>query len=495
MPLLLIASIACVCGLLLVCFIRYFSLKKKYAFLREDSGPDMKMPLPEPDFEGFVRRFSRMIQIPTVSWTDLGKRDLSQFTRFQDELSDMYPRVHQAMSREVCSEFGLIYHWRAKDSQKKPVLFLAHYDVVPAEEKGDEVWDHPPFSGLVEDGILWGRGTLDIKCQLAFQMEAAETLLEQGWTPDRDIYFAFGGDEEISGLEGAGSMAALFKKRGLEFEFIFDEGGIIARDQLAFLKGRPAALIGLAEKGFVTFQIKATGESGHSSMPDLEGTAIGRLASGIVRLEKERFPRRLDPVMANMLERFVPYVSPGLGLVFANLWLTRPLVLYIFSKNKATDSLIRTSKAVTVCRAGEQENVLPSEASCLVNHRIQPGDSIEGVRALDKRILNDPGLEVSPAGTWLANEPLPAPDVSGRGFRLVQKVLAHTHSDVIAVPFLVNGSTDTKHYRDLTDQILRFTPLVLTPEDVASIHGINEKVSLSNLEKGLEFYIRLFCHL
>jgi len=495
MPLLLIASITCAGGLFLVCFIRYFFLKQKYTLPREDSVQDMKMPLPAPDFKGFVRRFSRMIQIPTVSWTDLSKRDISQFIRFQEELVDMYPRVHQIMTREVCSEFGLIYHWKGRDPKKKPVLFLAHYDVVPAEEKGGEAWGRPPFSGLVEAGILWGRGTLDIKCQLAFQMETAETLLEQDWTPDRDIYFAFGGDEEISGMEGAGNMAALFKKRGLEFEFIMDEGGIIARDQLAFLKGRPAALIGLAEKGFVTFQIKATGESGHSSMPALEGTAISRLAKGIVRLEKKPFPRRLDPVMANMLERFVPYVSLGLGLVFANLWLTRPLVLSIFSKNKSTDSLIRTTRAVTVCRAGEQENILPSEASCLVNHRILPGDSIDGVRAYAQKALNDPGLEVFLAGTWLANDPLPAADVGGRAFGLVQNILAHTHSDVIAVPFLVNGSTDTKHYRDLTDQILRFTPLVLTPADVASIHGINEKVSLANLEKGLEFYIRLFCHL
>ncbi len=493
MSLFLIVSITCACGLLLVCFIRYFSLKRKYTLLRKDSGTDT--PMPEPDFEGFVRRFSRMIQIPTVSWTDLSKRDLSEFTRFQEELVEMYPRVHRAMTREVCGEFGLIYHLKGRDPKKKPVLFLAHYDVVPAEDKGNEAWARPPFSGLVEDGILWGRGTLDIKCQLAFQMETAETLLEQGWIPDRDVYFAFGGDEEISGMEGAGNMAALFKARGLEFEFVLDEGGIIARDQLAFLKGRPAALIGLAEKGFVTFQIKATGESGHSSMPDLGGTAIGRLARGIVRLEKERFPRRLDPVMANMLERFVPHVSVGLGLVFANLWLTRPLVLQIFSRNKATDSLIRTSRAVTVCRAGEQENVLPSEASCLVNHRILPGDHIDGVRAYDQKILNDPGLEVSPAGTWLANDPLPAADAGGRAFSLVEKILACTHSDVIAVPFLVNGSTDSKHYRDLTDQILRFTPLVLTPADVASIHSVNEKVSLANLDKGLSFYIRLFCHL
>ncbi|WDP90378.1 MAG: M20/M25/M40 family metallo-hydrolase [Desulfobacter sp.] len=480
-------------GLVLVSFVRYFSIKQKYILSLGDSREEMDLPVA--DFAGFVRRLSGMIRIPTISWTDRRRRDLSQFKRFREELETMYPLVHKQMDREVIGDFGLVFHWKGKNSGKKPVLFLAHYDVVPAQEEGNEKWTHPPFSGLVEDGILWGRGALDIKCQLAFQMEAAETLLAEGRVPDRDIWFAFGGDEEISGMEGAGKIAALFRERNLAFDFVLDEGGIIARDQLAFLKGTPAALIGQAEKGFVTFKVTAPGESGHSSMPPLEGTAVGRLARGIVRLEKRPFPKRLDPVLANMLERFVPHVPMGLGLVFANLWLTRPLILHIFSKNRTTDSLVCTTRAATVCRAGEQENVLPGEAACLVNHRILPGDSIARVREYHRRTLKDDGLEVAQAGDWMANEPLAAAQAGGRAFELIETILAHTHPDAVAVPFLVNGSTDSKHYRGLTENILRFTPLVLTPEDVSTIHGVNERVSLENLEKGLAFYIRLFCHL
>ncbi|WDP84427.1 MAG: M20/M25/M40 family metallo-hydrolase [Desulfobacter sp.] len=230
-------------------------------------------------------------------------------------------------------------------------------------------------------------------------------------------------------------------------------------------------------------------------MPAKEGTAIGRLAQGIARLEKNLFPTGLDPVLSQMLKRFVPHVSTGLGLVFSNLWLTRPLILYIFSKNKVTDSLIRTTQAVTVFRAGEQENVLPSQATCLVNHRIMPGDSIEQIRTRHRKTLADPGLVIGDAGHWPPNEPIPSGPVDGSGFKLIQKVLAHTHPGVVAVPFLVNGSTDSKYYHDLTDQVLRFTPLVLTPEDVATIHGVNERVSLENLEQGLAFYLQLFSHL
>ncbi len=497
MPLFLFWTILilAVVGLILTLFIRYYVMKKRYALPALSGTPMDKTGRDIADMDAFARRLARLIQIPTVSWTDRSKRDIAKFGLFQETLKDLFPRVHKELEREIHGHFGLIYHWKAKNPEKKPVLFLAHYDVVPAGEEGGEAWTENPFSGQIKDGVLWGRGTLDIKSQLAFLMETAERLLEQGWQPARDIYFAFGGDEEISGREGAGSMAAILKEKGLKFEFIVDEGGVIAQNQLAFLKGRSAALVGLAEKGFVTFKITASGESGHSSMPPVQGTAISRLARGIVRLEKKRFPHRLDPVIKNMLERFVPCVSPGLGLIFANLWLTSPLIRFVFSRNRTTDSLIRTTQAITVINAGEQENILPGEASCLVNHRILPGDTIEVIEKRYRQVLRDNGLTVRDAGNWPANDPIKAGDTEGTGFQLIRKILAQTHPGTVTVPYLVNGSTDSKYYKDLSDQILRFTPLVLTPEDIASVHGVNEKVSLENLNNGLRFYIQFFRHL
>ncbi|MBU0970475.1 MAG: M20/M25/M40 family metallo-hydrolase [Proteobacteria bacterium] len=493
MPLILMLLVPAAAGLILTLFVRYRWMKKRYALAAESPTPS---DIPDmADKDAFARKLALLIQIPTVSWTDRSRRDTAMFVKFQETLIQLFPLVHQKLERQVLGHFGLIYHWKGKNTQKKPVLFLAHYDVVPAEDAGKDTWEQGPFSGHIKDGVLWGRGTLDIKSQLAFQMETAERLLEKGWQPDRDLYFAFGGDEEISGVEGARNMAAVFKEKNLNFEFVVDEGGVIAKDQLAFLKGRPAALVGLAEKGFVTFKITARGTSGHSSMPERQGTAIGRLARGIVRLEKKRFPSRLDPMIRNMLERFVPCVPFGLGIIFANLWLFSPLIRFVFSRNKTTDSLIRTTQAITVFKAGEQENILPNGAVCLVNHRILPGDTIDFIHHRHRQVLKDKDLGLGDAGNWPANNPITAGDPEGSGFQLIRRVLAQTHPGVVAVPYLVNGSTDSKYYGDLTDQILRFTPLVLTPKDVASIHGVNEKVSLENLNNGLRFYYQLFCHL
>jgi len=481
-PLLLL----CFALLILILLVRYNRIRTKYGL--PAGVPDTPETGGVPNSREFPEKLADLIRIPTVSWTDRSKIDTAALKKFQEELVRLFPLVHREMEREVHSDFGLIYRWQGTREDLKPVLFLAHYDVVPAEEQGDETWQENPFGGVIKDGILWGRGTLDIKTQVAFQLETAEQLIEEGFRPERTIWFAFGGDEEISGTEGAGNLSRIFKERGLSFEFVMDEGGVIARDQLSFLKGRPAALVGMAEKGFVTFRISANGESGHSSMPSREGTAIGRVARGISRLEKNLFPAKLSPIMRNMLERFVPCVSLPLGVVFANLWLTEPLIRLIFSKSKTTDSLIRTTQAVTVFHAGEQENILPGEAACLVNHRILPGDTIDGIRDRHNRTLKDPELNVEDAGHWPSNNPIEAGDPEGTGFRLIRDTLAVTHPGVVAVPYLVNGATDSKYYKDLTEQILRFTPLVLTPEDIGTIHSVNEKVSLENLEKGLAFY-------
>ena len=437
---------------------------------------------------GFAEKLSALIRIPTVSWTDESKVDVDLLVEFQEKLKELFPLVHKNLKREVPDPYRITYIWEGSDKSLEPVLFLGHYDVVPAEEEGGESWVHPPFSGLIEDGILWGRGTLDIKSQIALLLETVEALLKDGFQPERTLYFAFGGDEEISGLRGAQKTAADLKAGGLSFAMVMDEGGVIAQDMLSFLKGKPVALIGQAEKGFISYKIRARGESGHSSMPPAEGTVVSRLAEGIARIGKKRQPALLPPQIKGMLKSFVPHVSLPLGVVFANLWLFSPLIKKIFAGSRTTDSLIRSTQAFTVARAGEQENIIPSEALCMVNHRIVPGDSMEALKRRHIKKLKGLDLEIEDAGNWPSNDPIEPAAGADRGFNWVKETLAQTHPEVIAAPYLVNGSTDSKYYKELTGEIIRFTPLILSPEDIASVHGVNEKVSLENLNRALVFY-------
>jgi len=468
----------------LILFIPYIKLSKK-------GHIENNIPM-EDNLGNFPEKLSYLIRIPTVSYTDSSKTETKELIRFQEELVGLFPLVHKNMAREIPDPYSITYKWEGTHPDEEPVLFLAHYDVVPAEQEGGETWKHPPFSGTIEDGILWGRGTLDIKSQLAFLMETAERLLSEGFTPRRTIYFAFGGDEEISGLKGAQQRAAVFKERGLKFAMIMDEGGVIASHMLKFLGDKPAALIGLAEKGFVTFRLTAAGESGHSSMPPAEGTVLTALARGIARIESERQPSLMTAQIRGMLKGFVPWVSLPLGIIFANLWLFGPLVRKIFAGTRSTDSLIRTTQAFTVARAGEQENIIPGEASCLVNHRIIPGDTIEILKKRHEKKIRGLNLKIEDAGNWPSNNPIEPAAGEDRGFNWVRETLSESHPEVIAVPYLVNGSTDSKYYRDLTGQIIRFTPLIMESEDISSVHGVNEKVSLQNLNRALGFYRRLF---
>lgn len=467
----------------LILFISYFIQKSRGSYTK---GKPLKNELRD-----FADKMAVLIRIPTISWTDPEKVDESPLIEFQESLITLFPLVHKHLERETPDPYQIMYKWPGKDSGKDPVLFLAHYDVVPVEEQGGESWEKPPLGGLIEEGELWGRGTLDIKSQLGMLMESAERLLEEGFQPERTLYFAFGGDEEVAGARGAGKMSAYFRSKGLRFAMVMDEGGVIAEKMLSFLADKPVALIGLAEKGFITFKLTASGGSGHSAMPPAEGTVVTRLAKGIARIEKERQPSLLTPQIKGMLNSFVPHVPLPLGVIFANLWLFNPLIRFLFARSKTTDSLIRTTQAFTVARAGEQENVIPGEASCMVNHRIIPGDTMEALKKRHQKKLKGLNLSIEDAGNWPSNDPIEPVQGENRGFNWVKETLAETHPEVLPSPYLVNGSTDSKYYRDLTEQIIRFTPLMLSKEDINSIHGVNEKVSLENLNRALGFYCRL----
>jgi carboxypeptidase PM20D1 len=443
--------------------------------------------------EGFAERLSSAVAFPTISLDDLTQVDWQPFLDFHAFLETSYPRAHQQLQLTKVNEYGLLYHWQGSDSTLEPVLFLAHQDVVPVSPGTEDDWTHDAFSGAIADGYIWGRGTLDDKASLLALLESVEHLLSNGYTPSRSIYLAFGQDEEVGGREGARKIAEHLDSLGLRFAFVLDEGGVITESTI---KGVPGllAVVGVAEKGFVTLKLEVEGEGGHSSMPP-PNTAIGILAAGLARLEANPFPARLEHV-TRLLREVGPSVPFSQRLVMANQWLTRPLVVSMAGQSNAMNAFIRTTTAVTVAEGGVKANVLPVKASAKVNFRIMPGETVESVEARVKEVLDDPRIQVSRFGH--AVNPSPISPADGPAFGLIRDTVlqvAGPDMEVSVAPYLTLGGTDARHYTGLSPNVYRFLFAVMADNDLARIHGTDERLSVSGYRSMIMFYTNLLINL
>jgi carboxypeptidase PM20D1 len=363
--------------------------------------------------------------------------------------------------------------------------------VVPVEPGTERSWTHPPFSGAIADGHVWGRGAMDDKAGVLAILEAVEHLLGRGFQPERTILLAFGHDEEVSGVNGARNIAALLRQRGVKPEFILDEGGAIAEGMVEGVEA-PIALIGTAEKGYVSVDLVAREKGGHSSMPPTH-TAIGRLASVIHRLEENQMPARIDGATRKSFEVLAPEMPFGPRLLLSNLWLFDPVAERVFSGDPAGNSRIRTTTAATIMNAGVKENVLPHEARAVVNFRILPGDSVRSVLE-HVRAQAGPEIEVS-ARQATATEPSPESEVEAPAFRLLQTTIAQVYPGTLVAPNLLGGGTDTKHFQGLSRNVYRFLPVRVRAEDLARFHGTNERIGIENYAGAIRFYVQLIRNL
>jgi carboxypeptidase PM20D1 len=356
------------------------------------------------------------------------------------------------------------------DASLKPALFMSHTDVVPVEPGTEGEWTHPAFAGVVADGVIWGRGAVDNKNGVIAWLESTERLLADGYTPKRTLYLAFGHDEELGGDEGAAAMAALFRARGIRFEFIIDEGGFVIEDT-PILPGRLVALVNIAEKTYFTVVLHARGEGGHSSAPPRR-TAIGKLARALGRLEANPMPARLSGPIREMFAAVAPELPGVRGWVMANLWLTSPLVLRSITSDPSTDALARTTTAITIFEGGVKENVLPQEATATVNFRLLPGDSTQDVLNHIERTIDDAEIGVEPQPWRAAAKP---GRIDARGFEVIRRAVHSVQPEAVVVPGLLTGATDTIHYVDLADDIYRFLGARLVMDEVSGFHGTDER--------------------
>ena len=443
---------------------------------------------PSVDADAMAARLGEAIGIETISWGDR-EIDHQAFDDFAAFLERAYPAAHRAMTRETVNRHSLLYRWKGT-SGAAPIGFIAHIDVVPVEPGTEAGWTHPPFEGAVADGAVWGRGAMDNKGQLIAMMEAAERLAASGFAPSTDIYFLFGHDEELGGFDGAGKIRKALDVRGVRFAFTLDEGSGLGQGLIPGISS-PVALISIAEKGSTTLKFTAHAAGGHSSAPGKD-TAVSIAARAVLAVNDNPYPLEIDADMVKFLHAIAPEMPFAQRMMLANLWLTKPLIAGTLGKSPTTAAALRTTTAPTMIDGGVKVNVLPQTASAVVNYRLHPRDSVEGVKARAMKQVEGLAVDVELLG---GVEPSPQSSSSGPAYQAIARATREIFGAVPVAPFLTLQGTDTRHYVGAADDNYRVTPFIYAPDDLARIHGTDERLKIEDLVRGVSWYEALIRHM
>jgi carboxypeptidase PM20D1 len=433
------------------------------------------------------QRLATALQFKTVTKRAPTELDTAAYRDLYRYLETAFPAVHRTLDSTHVNGLSRLYTWPGADTTLAPIVLMAHVDVVPIEPGTRGAWTHPPFSGAVTDGYVWGRGALDDKSSVVAILEALSTMIRAGERPQRPVHVAFGHDEEVGGPRGASAIAERITGDGTSPAIVVDEGGAITKGALPGLD-RPLAVVGIAEKGYLSIELKAEAPGGHSSAPP-DSTSIEILNAALVRLLDDPLQSRLDGVTGRMLDFVAPEMGVPLQVALANQWLTAPAIRYALNQQSTTKAAIRTVQVPTRLNAGVKDNVIPSTATATINYRILPSQSVDGVL---RHVRSTTGSLPVTIETGQTSEPTTVSSVDGTPFRVLQRTIREVTSDsVVVAPYLVPGATDSRYYADATDHVYRFLPYTLTPEDRGRIHGTNERIPIEDYRTVVKFYVQL----
>lgn len=415
--------------------------------------------------------------------------DSSAFRSFHKFLDSVFPLVNSSLSKELVNNYSLIYTLEGSNKELKPLIVMAHQDVVPADYSTLNEWDHPPFSGIITEEYIYGRGALDDKGSMIAILDALENLLQKGYQPKRSIIFCFGHDEEIGGNDGAKSIVNVLKGRNVKAHMVLDEGGNMLIGIVPGIES-PVALIGTSEKGYLSVELSANISGGHSSMPE-QKTAVNSIAAAVYKIEQNPMPNRLS----EPLEGFIECIGPELPFVqkmaFANTWLFKPIIYNVYEQSASGSALIHTTQTTTILQAGIKDNVIPKRAKAVLNMRLLPGDEPEDILHRMEEIIADTAVKIKVYEEHAVSAS-PVSDYKSDQFKLLSGTIKSVYPEALVSPYLVLAATDARFFYEISDHVFRFSPISLEKDDLARLHGINERVSLEDYEKSVEFYATLF---
>ena len=434
------------------------------------------------DKDAAVDALARLIRCKTVSHYDHSLEDDAEFEKLIHLLPQLYPHVFEVCDFQQLPDRALLLRWPGKQSGN-PSVMMAHYDVVPVNE---ENWEMPAFDGIIADGVLWGRGTLDTKSTVNGVLFAANHLISEGFRPEHDMYFAFSGGEEVNG-RGAPNIVQYFVDHGLEPSIVVDEGGAVVEGVFPGVK-QPCAVVGIAEKGMLNAQYRTVSAGGHASAPKSH-TPVGILAAACKKVEDHPFPMHLTKPAAEMFDTLGRHSTLLYRIIFANLWCFG-WVLDLLGKKSGGEmnALLRTTSAFTQMEGSTAPNVIPPEAKMVANMRLNPADSVASALDYLRKTVGDPTVEITAVNSF---EPSRISRTDCEAWKMLEATVAETWPGVIVTPYLMVACSDARHWGRISDKVYRFCPMEMSNEDRATIHGNNERIRLDCIAQCVEFYIRL----
>ena len=434
------------------------------------------------DKEAAVDALAQLVRCKTVSYNDKSLEEDAEFTKMIALIPNLYPKVFEVCSFDQLPDRALLLRWPGKNAGD-PAVLMAHYDVVPVNE---ENWEKPPFSGILENGILWGRGTLDTKVTINGILSAANYLICQGFQPEHDIYFAFSGGEEVNG-KGAPNIVQYFIDNGIQPSIVVDEGGAVVENVFPGVT-KPCGVIGIAEKGMMNVQYRTVSNGGHASAPKPH-TPVGVLAAACKKVEDHPFKAHIEGPAAQMFDTLGRYSTPLYRMIFANMWCFGWVIdLLGRMSGGEINALVRTTSAFTQMEGSSARNVIPPEAKMVANMRLNPADSVASALAYLKKTVNDDNVEITVLESF---EPSPVSETDCPAWDKVAYAVANTWKGCVVTPYLMVQCSDSRHYGRLSNHVYRFSAMDMTSEERASIHGNNERIRVEAVAKAVEFFIRL----
>jgi len=458
-----------------------FVLARTLAFTPKVGVSGASEPV-EFDRDKAVSNLAELVKCRTVSYWDRSLEDDKEFDKLVSLLPCLYPNVMTNCEQIPISDRALLFKWSGREAGE-PAVLMAHYDVVPVEE---ENWQEEPFSAVIRDGVMWGRGTLDTKVTFNGILTAVDHLIGEGFVPENDVYLAFSGGEEVNG-PGAVKIVEWFSQNGVEPKLVLDEGGAVVENVFPGVSA-PCGLIGIAEKGMMNLEYRIASNGGHASAPKPH-TPVGRLSLACAAMESHPFKYHITKPVAEMFDTLGRHSTFLYRMIFANLWLFAPVLDMICKKSGGElNALMRTTVAFTQMSGSKAPNVIPPVASMVSNMRLNPADSVQGAVDYIRSTINDDEITLTVCDSM---EPSPISRTDCKGWDIVRSAVADTWAGTIVSPYLMVQCSDSRHYRDLSDKVYRFSAMALTSEERATIHGNNERIRVEAISRAAEFFIRV----